>query len=238
MLPAGDATEDCVSSLTQLLRPGDTILDGGNAHYNDSVRRAAALVTRGIDFIDVGVSGGIWGLREGYSLMVGGEVDAVDRHRPVFEALAPAPNAGWGHVGRAGAGHYVKMVHNAIEYGLMQAYAEGFELLEAKRDFDLDLAEVAEIWRHGSVVRSWLLDLTAELFARDATLADVRGWVPDTGEGRWAVAEAIDLNVSLPVITQALERRIRSRQAEPFSDRLLAALRGAFGGHEVPRQPT
>jgi 6-phosphogluconate dehydrogenase len=238
MLPAGDATEDCVSSLTQLLRPGDTVLDGGNAYYNDSVRRAAALVTRGIDFIDVGVSGGIWGLREGYSLMVGGEADAVDRHRPIFEALAPAPNAGWGHVGRAGAGHYVKMVHNAIEYGLMQAYAEGFELLEAKRDFDLDLAAVAEIWRHGSVVRSWLLDLTAELFARDATLADVRGWVPDTGEGRWAVAEAIDLNVSLPVITQALERRIRSRQTEPFSDRLLAALRGAFGGHEVPRQPT
>jgi len=238
MLPPGEPTEDCISSLAQLLDQGDTILDGGNANYHDSIRRAAALQTRGMSVIDIGVSGGVWGLADGYSLMVGGDATTVERHRPIFEALAPGPASGWGHVGRSGAGHYVKMVHNAVEYGLMQAYAEGFELLQAKREFDLDLHQVAEIWRQGSVIRSWLLDLSAELFAQDATLDEIQGWVPDTGEGRWAVAEAIDLNLSLPVITQALERRIRSRQTEPFSDRVLAALRGQFGGHVVRRRAT
>ena len=238
MLPAGEPTETTISSLAELLREDDSILDGGNSYYKDSVRRAAALQHRGISFMDVGVSGGVWGLTAGYCLMVGGKAEAIERHRPIFEVLAPAPDRGWAHVGPAGAGHYVKMVHNAIEYGLMQAYAEGFELLRAKSDFDLDLYQVAQTWRDASVIRSWLLDLTAELFAQDPSLDGVRGWVPDTGEGRWAVAEAFDLNISLPVITQALERRIRSREHEPFSDRLLAALRGSFGGHEVPRRAT
>ncbi len=237
LLAAGEATEASISGLAELLDRGDAILDGGNSYYKDSIRRAAELHERGVALIDVGVSGGIWGLVEGYSLMVGGAPEPVRRHSSLFEVLAPANDRGWGHVGPSGAGHYVKMVHNAIEYGLMQAYAEGFELLQAKSEFGLDLHQVAETWRHGSVIRSWLLDLSADLFAQDAALADVRGWVEDTGEGRWAVAEGIDLNVSLPVITSALERRIRSRQVEPFSDRVLAALRGKFGGHEVPRGP-
>ena len=238
MLPAGEATEAAIGALADLLQAGDTVLEGGNSHYKDSLRRAASLRSHGIDFLDVGISGGTWGLAEGYSVMVGGEKETVERQRPLFETLAPAPDRGWGHVGPVGAGHYAKMVHNAIEYGLMQAYAEGFELLKAKTDFGIDVHQVAEIWRHGSVVRSWLLDLTAELFADDPILADVRGWVPDTGEGRWAVAEAIDLDISIPVITAALERRLRSRQTEPFSDRLLAALRGKFGGHDVLRSAT
>ena len=237
MLPAGQPTEHTVASLAEILEVGDTLIEGGNSYYKDSLRRAEDLRSRGLHFLDVGISGGIWGLAGGYSLMVGGDKDVVERHRPLFETLAPASDRGWGHVGPSGAGHYVKMVHNAVEYGLMQAYAEGFDLLSAKKDFGLDLHQVAEIWRHGSVVRSWLLDLTADLLARDAVLDDVRGCVEDTGEGRWAVAEAIDLEISLPVITQALDRRLRSRQIEPFSDRLLAALRGEFGGHDVPRRP-
>jgi 6-phosphogluconate dehydrogenase len=198
MLPAGEPTEAAIQAVADLLQTGDTILEGGNSHYKDSVRRAASLQSRGIDFLDVGISGGIWGLAEGYSVMVGGEKETVERQRPLFETLAPEPDRGWGHVGPVGSGHYAKMVHNAIEYGLMQAYAEGFELLEAKTNLQIDVHQVAEIWRHGSVVRSWLLDLAAELFADDPTLAGVRGWVPDTGEGRWAVAEAIDLDISFP----------------------------------------
>ena len=238
MLPAGEPTEAAIQTFADLLQAGDTVLEGGNSHYKDSLRRAASLRSHGIDFLDVGISGGTWGLADGYSVMVGGEEEAVERHRRLFETLAPGPERGWGHVGPVGAGHYAKMVHNAIEYGLMQAYAEGFELLKANPDLGIDVHQVAEIWRHGSVVRSWLLDLTAELFADDPILADVRGWVPDTGEGRWAVAEAIDLDISVPVITAALERRLRSRQTEPFSDRLLVALRGKFGGHDVPRSAT
>jgi 6-phosphogluconate dehydrogenase len=236
MLPAGEPTESVLTVLADLLDPGDTAIDGGNAYYKDSMRRARELDARGVRFMDVGISGGIWGRSGGYSLMVGGNPELVEQHRDLFATLAPGPDLGWGHVGPVGAGHYVKMVHNAVEYGLMQAYAEGFDLLTAKTDFDLDVHQVAEIWRYGSVVRSWLLDLIADLMEDAAALDDVRGWVPDTGEGRWAVAEAIDLNVSLPVITASLERRLRSRQSDPFSDRLLAALRGKFGGHEVARR--
>ena len=236
MIPAGEATEQVIARLRGLLDRGDTVIDGGNSNYKDSLRRAHDLQERGIRFMDVGVSGGIWGLAEGYSLMVGGDSDLVERHRGLFETLALGPDRGWGHVGPVGAGHFVKMVHNAVEYGLMEAYAEGFELLAAKRDFGLDLGQVAQIWRHGSVVRSWLLDLTADLLADEPALRQVRGYVPDTGEGRWAVAEAIDLNLCVPVITGALERRLRSREAEPLSDKILAALREKFGGHAVQRR--
>ena len=235
MLPSGAATEETVQALDQLLAPGDTVLDGGNSYYKDSLRRAGHLGERGIHFVDVGTSGGIWGLENGYSLMVGGDADVVDRHRALFESLAPAKTLGWAHVGPVGSGHFVKMVHNAVEYGLMQAYAEGFELLAAKEEFSLDLAQVANVWRHGSVVRSWLLDLTADLLSAEGDLRAVKGWVPDTGEGRWAVVEAIDQNLSLPVITQALERRLRSRESEPLSDKILAALRQKFGGHAIER---
>lgn len=237
MLPAGETTQGVLEGLAGLLQEGDTLIDGGNSYYRDSQRRGEALGARGLHFLDVGMSGGIWGLMEGYSLMIGGHPDVVERHRPLFETLAPARDKGWGRVGPVGAGHFVKMVHNAIEYGLMEAYAEGFEILAAKKELHLNLGQVAEIWRYGSVVRSWLLDLAADLLADEEELRDVRGWVPDTGEGRWAVLEAIDLDLSAPVITQALERRLRSRQAEPFSDKLLAALRGKFGGHEVLRRP-
>lgn len=235
MLPAGDATEQTVQALGEILSPGDTLIEGGNSYYRDSLRRAKDLKARGIEFVDAGISGGIWGLENGYSLMVGGDPAVVGRHRPLFETLAPGEALGWGHVGPVGSGHFVKMIHNAVEYGLMQAYAEGFELLAAKEEFGLDLAQVANIWRHGSVVRSWLLDLTAELLAAEDDLRAVKGWVPDTGEGRWAVVEAIDLNLSVPVITQALERRLRSRETEPLSDKILAALRQKFGGHAVER---
>lgn len=235
MLPAGDGTEQTVQALGEILAPGDTLVEGGNSYYRDSLRRAKELKARGIEFIDAGISGGIWGLENGYSLMVGGDAANVARHRPLFETLAPGEALGWGHVGPVGSGHFVKMIHNAVEYGLMQAYAEGFELLAAKEEFGLDLAQVANIWRHGSVVRSWLLDLTAELLAAEGDLRAVKGWVPDTGEGRWAVVEAIDLNLSAPVITQALERRLRSRETEPLSDKILAALRQKFGGHAVER---
>jgi 6-phosphogluconate dehydrogenase len=233
MVPAGEPTEAAVQALAGLLQDGDTIIDGGNSNYRESVRRASQLAERGIALVDAGTSGGIWGLREGYSLMVGGSDDAVRRLRPSFEALAPEPDRGWAHVGPAGAGHFVKMVHNGIEYGMMQAYAEGFALLRAKSEFDLDLGQVAELWRHGSVVRSWLLDLTAAVLQQDETLVDVAPFVADSGEGRWTVAEAIDLDVPAPVITLALIQRLRSRDAESWGDRLLAAMRREFGGHAV-----
>jgi 6-phosphogluconate dehydrogenase len=235
MVPSGIITEETIRSLAERLSPGDTLLDGGNSNYKDSLRRAKELQAKGLNFIDVGTSGGIWGLAEGYSLMVGGDASNVEQHRPIFESLAPAPDQGWGHVGPVGAGHFVKMIHNGIEYGLMQAYAEGFEILKAKTEFDLSLKQIAEIWRSGSVVRSWLLDLTARALEEDEALKDVKAWVPDSGEGRWTVFEAIDLNVAAPVITASLQRRIRSRDEEPFSDRLLAALRNQFGGHAVQR---
>jgi 6-phosphogluconate dehydrogenase len=231
MVPAGAVTEATVQTLTPLLEGGDLLVDGGNSLYKDSVRRAAELGELGIDFVDAGTSGGIWGLREGYSLMVGGSDDAVARVRPLLESLAPAPDRGWAHVGPAGAGHFVKMIHNGIEYGMMQAYAEGFALLRRKEEFALDLAEVAEVWRHGSVVRSWLLDLTAGVLEQDPDLSGVAPYVADSGEGRWTVAEAIDLDVPAPVITLSLIQRLRSRDEASYGDRLLAALRREFGGH-------
>ena len=235
MVPSGSPTEETVQALADALLPGDAIIDGGNSNYKDSIRRSAELKKRGIDFVDVGTSGGIWGLAEGYSLMIGGDKAAVERLTPIFETLAPAPDKGWGRTGPSGAGHFVKMVHNGIEYGLMQAYAEGFELMRAKTDLELDTSQIAEIWRTGSVVRSWLLDLTAQALAENPNLEGVAAYVEDSGEGRWTVAEAIDLGVSIPVITQALERRFRSRTAEPFSDKLLAAMRHQFGGHAIKK---
>lgn len=233
MLPSGDISHQVILNLAELLSPGDTIIDGGNSNYKDTQQRAQLLQEKGIEFIDVGTSGGIWGLTEGYSLMVGGNPQVVERHRAIFETLAPAPDKGWGYVGPSGAGHFVKMIHNGIEYGLMQAYAEGFEILQAKDEFGLDLHQIAEIWRYGSVVRSWLLDLASEVLANDPDLKDIKGWVADSGEGRWTVSEAVDLEVAAPVITMALLRRLRSRSESPFSDRLLAALRNQFGGHAI-----
>ena len=235
MLPAGDVTEDTIHQLADLLSPGDIIIDGGNSNYKDSVRRAGMLQPKGIHFVDVGTSGGIWGLAEGYSMMIGGESAAVELLRPAFETLAPAVDQGWGHVGPSGAGHFTKMIHNGIEYGMMQAYAEGFEIMRAKQDFGLDLHQIAEIWRHGSVVRSWLLDLTANALKDDQNLTDLKGWVADSGEGRWTVAEAIDQDVPAPVITLSLLMRFVSRQDDSYSAKLLAAMRNQFGGHAVKK---
>lgn len=235
MVPSGDITEQTILKLSEVLSPGDTIIDGGNSNYKDTQRRAKILQEKGLNFVDVGTSGGIWGLAEGYSMMIGGEAEVVDRHRAIFETLAPAPDQGWGYVGPHGAGHFVKMIHNGIEYGLMQAYAEGFEILKAKKEFGLDLHQVAEIWRYGSVVRSWLLDLTSNALAEDQDLKEIKAWVADSGEGRWTVFEAVDLDVAAPVITMSLQRRLRSRSEAPFSDRLLAAMRNQFGGHAVKK---
>jgi 6-phosphogluconate dehydrogenase len=233
MLPAGNVTEGAIDLLATLLDVGDVLIDGGNSNYKDTMRRAAFLADKGIFFVDSGTSGGIWGLAEGYSLMVGGRPEAIDLIRPALETLAPAADRGWAHVGPSGSGHFVKMIHNGIEYGLMQAYAEGFDILRAKREFDLDLHQIAELWRHGSVVRSWLLDLTARALAEDQTLSDIRGWVADSGEGRWTVFEAIDQDVPAPVITLALQMRFISRQDESYAAKLLAAMRNQFGGHAV-----
>ena len=235
MAPVGAPTESAIEEAAAVLQPGDIIIDGGNSNYRDSMRRAAKLAEAGISFLDVGTSGGIWGLTEGYSLMVGGDPEVYSALEPIFRALAPGENRGHGYVGKAGAGHFVKMVHNAVEYGLMEAYAEGFELLQAKEEFGLDLAQVAGIWRHGSVVRSWLLDLTAAALAEDAGLEGVQSYVEDSGEGRWAVEESVELGVPAPVIALALQARFRSRQQQPFAGRLLAAMRNQFGGHEVRR---
>jgi 6-phosphogluconate dehydrogenase len=236
MVPSGDITEQTIIDLAEVLSSGDTIIDGGNSNYKDTQRRAQILEEKGIDYVDAGTSGGIWGLNEGYSLMIGGRAAVVERHRSIFETLAPSQDQGWGHVGPNGAGHFVKMIHNGIEYGLMQAYAEGFEILKAKEEFDLDLHQIAEIWRYGSVVRSWLLDLTSNALSTDQDLKDIKAWVADSGEGRWTVFEAIDLDIAAPVITLALQRRLRSRSESPFSDRLLAALRHQFGGHAVKNE--
>ena len=208
-------------------------MDGGNTFYKDDIRRAAALEQKGIHYVDCGTSGGVWGLAEGYSLMIGGNESAVGRLRPIFETLAPAPDKGWGRVGPVGSGHFVKMIHNGIEYGLMQAYAEGFEIMHAKQEFRLDLEQVSQIWRYGSVVRSWLLDLTADALVKDQDLGHIKGWVADSGEGRWTVAEAIDLDVPAPVITLALQQRFISRQEESYAAKLLAAMRNEFGGHAI-----
>jgi len=233
MVPAGDPTESTVQGLGRLLTRGDAIIDGGNSNYKDGMRRAKELSARGVQFVDAGTSGGIWGLKEGYSLMIGGDTATVAKLRPIFETLAPAPDRGWSHVGPSGAGHFVKMVHNGIEYGLMQAYAEGFSILRQKEEFKLDVAAIAELWRYGSVVRSWLLDLAANALRENPALDGIAPYVADSGEGRWTVAEAIDLNVPAPIITQSLIERLRSRDNDSYSDKMLAALRNQFGGHAI-----
>ena len=233
MVPSGEATENVINSLAAELIGGDTIIDGGNSYYKDSMRRAAAMAAQGLHFLDVGTSGGIWGLQEGYCLMAGGDSDVYQRLESVFQTLAPSPQEGYGHVGPSGAGHFVKMVHNGIEYGLMEAYAEGFELMKAKQDFALDLTQIARIWQRGSVVRSWLLDLTAVALQEDPDLQTIQAYVEDSGEGRWTVEESLELAVPTPVITESVQMRFRSRQTSPFSSRLLAALRKQFGGHAV-----
>ena len=236
MVPAGEITDSTITQLVPLLAAGDTIIDGGNSNYRDTQRRAAMVAPRKIQYVDCGTSGGVWGLAEGYSLMIGGEEAAVERLRPIFETLAPAKDKGWGRVGPVGSGHYTKMVHNGIEYGMMQAYAEGFSILQHKSEFKLDLQQVAEIWRYGSVVRSWLLDLTANALEKNPTLAGIAPYVADSGEGRWTVADAIELGVSAPVITLSLLERLRSRDDDSFTDKLLAAMRNQFGGHEIKKE--
>ena len=233
MVPAGAITDSTVTALLGLLESGDTLIDGGNSNYKDTLRRAKACADKTIQYVDCGTSGGVWGLDEGYSMMVGGDEATVTRLGPIFQTLAPTKDTGWGRVGPVGSGHFTKMVHNGIEYGLMQAYAEGFSILEHKQDFDLDLHQVAEIWRYGSVVRSWLLDLTSDALAKNPTMQGIAPYVDDSGEGRWTVAEAIDLDVPAPVITLSLLERLRSREAESFSDKLLAAMRNEFGGHAI-----
>lgn len=233
MVPQGKPVDDTIAKLEPLLNPGDILIDGGNSYYKDSVRHYKEVTAKGFQFIDVGTSGGIWGLKEGYSMMVGGDKEVVEYLRPIFETLAPAADKGWGHMGPAGSGHFVKMVHNGIEYGMMQAYAEGFTVMEKKEEFKLNLPQIANVWRYGSVVRSWLLDLTADALAGNPTLDGLQAYVVDSGEGRWTVFEAFDLNVSAPVITESVIRRIRSREENNFTDRMLAIMRKEFGGHAV-----
>jgi 6-phosphogluconate dehydrogenase len=232
MVPSGAPTEETVQAVAALLKPGDTIIDGGNTRFHDDVRRAAELKKSGLHYVDAGTSGGIWGLKVGYCLMVGGEDEAVKRLAPIFKTLAP--ENGWAHVGAAGAGHYVKMVHNGIEYSMMQGYAEGFELM-SKSEYQLDLARIADLWMHGSVVRSWLLELAAGALKDDQKLEKLKGYVQDSGEGRWMIADAIEKDVPVPTLTTALFTRFRSRQEESFAEKMLAALRNAFGGHAVRR---
>lgn len=235
MVPAGDPTEDTIVALSQLLEKEDIIIDGGNSNYKDTIKRSESLKEKGIALIDVGTSGGIWGLAEGYSMMVGGDKKSVKVITPLLETLAPTKDLGWGHVGPNGSGHFVKMIHNGIEYGMMQAYAEGFEILKAKDAFNLDLYQISEIWRYGSVIRSWLLDLTALAFEENPELEGIKGWVEDSGEGRWTVFESIDLDVPAPVITAALQARFVSRDKENYAAKILSAMRNQFGGHAIKK---
>ncbi len=235
MVPAGATTTETIQKVAALLKPGDIIIDGGNSNYKDTIKHAEMLEAMGIDFVDCGTSGGIWGLTEGYSLMIGGKEEVTRKLSPIFETLAPGKELGWGRVGPHGAGHYVKMVHNGIEYGMMQAFAEGFGILKNKKEFGLDLAQVSHIWQHGSVVRSWLLDLAANALDEDTELKDIKPWVADSGEGRWTVFESIDLDVPAPVITLALQMRFASRDEENYPARMLAALRNQFGGHAIKK---
>ena len=235
MVPSGDITESTVNSLVDLLDEGDTLIDGGNSNYKESQRRGEHAAQCGIDFLDSGTSGGIWGLANGYCLTIGGNRDAYDRNRPIFKTLAPEDSDGNLHVGPSGSGHYVKMIHNGIEYGLMQAYAEGFELLAAKEDFNLDLGAIAENWTRGSVIRSWLLDLTVDELEKDPRLQELSSYVDDSGEGRWTVDASVELAVPAPVITAALQMRFRSRQSDPMGGKMLAAMRNGFGGHAVKK---
>jgi len=236
MIPAGKPVQDTIDHLIPLMDRGDLIIDGGNSYYRDTLQRANDLKKSGINFVDVGTSGGIWGLEEGYCLMVGGEDEVIESLRPILEALAPGPDRGWGRVGPSGSGHFVKMVHNGIEYGLMEAYAEGFAILRAREEFQLDLARIAEIWRQGSVIRSWLLDLIQTALSENPQLDGIAPYVEDSGEGRWTVSEAIDLDVPAPIINLSLIQRLRSRDEKGFSDRLLSAMRNKFGGHDIRRE--
>jgi 6-phosphogluconate dehydrogenase len=233
MLPAGDVTQQHLDRLVPLLTAGDIVVDGANSWYKDSLRRGRELAAKGLQFVDAGVSGGIWGLENGYALMLGGETAAIERLAPAIKALAPGPDQGWLHCGPVGAGHFVKMIHNGIEYGMMQAYAEGFALMKARADFNLDLAAVAETWRHGSVVRSWLLDLTAEFLARDQELKDIAPLVADSGEGRWTALEGVEQGIPTPVMSLALMMRFASQGKDEYGDKLLAMMRKGFGGHGV-----
>ena len=235
MVPAGDPVDQTIAGLKPFMNKGDIFIDGGNSNYKDTQRRHDALKKEGFELVDTGTSGGIWGITEGYSMMIGGDDEPVKYLTPIYETLAPAKDKGWGHVGPTGAGHFVKMIHNGIEYGMMEAYAEGFSIMKAKTPLDLDLTQISEIWRYGSVVRSWLLDLTADALKKNPTLEGLEAFVPDSGEGRWTVFEAIDLNVSAPVITESLIRRLRSREENNFTDRMLSVMRNEFGGHAVKK---
>ncbi len=235
MVPSGKPVDETISALKGSIERGDVVIDGGNSNYKDTMRRAEDLIASGIDYIDCGTSGGIWGLKEGYSLMIGGARAPVERLTPIFQTLAPAHDQGWGHVGPSGAGHFVKMIHNGIEYGMMQAYAEGFAIIQRKKEFNIDLHQVSEIWRTGSVVRSWLLDLIAEGLKDNPALTGIKPYVDDSGEGRWTAFEAVDLDVFAPVITLSLLERLRSRDTDSFSDKLLAMMRHEFGGHAIKK---
>ena len=235
MVPSGDITQSTVDALAGFMSAGDTLIDGGNSNYKESIRRAEELAKHGIDMLDSGTSGGIWGLENGYCLTIGGNKEAYERNLPIFKSLAPPESEGNLYVGPSGSGHYVKMIHNGIEYGMMQAFAEGLELLEAKSEFGLNLAEICENWRYGSVIRSWLLDLTADELKEDPGLDQLSSYVEDSGEGRWTVDASVELAVPAPVITAALQMRFRSRQDNPMGGRALAAMRNAFGGHSVKR---
>jgi 6-phosphogluconate dehydrogenase len=236
MVPSGKITEDTVAELLPLLSPGDVVIDGGNSNYKDTLRRAEQYRAKALGYVDAGTSGGVWGLKEGYSLMVGGDAENIATLQPIFATLAPDECRGWGHVGPVGSGHFTKMIHNGIEYGLMQAYAEGFSILAHKREFSLDLHQIGEIWRHGSVVRSWLLDLATDALNKNPTLDGIAPYVPDSGEGRWTASEAIELDVPAPIITLSLIARLRSRDNDSFSDKLLSAMRNEFGGHAMKRE--
>ena len=231
MVPAGAPVDETIETLVPMLAKGDVIIDGGNSRYTDSLRRAKSLESHGIEFVDAGTSGGVWGLENGYCLMVGGSDRAISICEPLFTALSEP--GGYAHVGPPGAGHYVKMVHNGIEYGLLQAYAEGYEILHASKNFKLDLAQIAALWNHGSVVRSWLNELAERAFEKDTDLTALKGWIADSGEGRWTVQEATDLDVPAPVIALSLIMRLRSRQEDSFGAKVIAALRNEFGGHAV-----
>ena len=236
MVPAGKITDDTVDTLLPLLAAGDTVIDGGNSNYKDTLRRAESYRAKNLGYVDCGTSGGVWGLQEGYSMMIGGDEKTVESLRPIFETLAPTKAKGWGRVGPVGSGHYTKMVHNGIEYGLMQAYAEGFSILKHKTEFALDLHQVGEIWRYGSVVRSWLLDLTTDALGKNPQMDGIAPYVADSGEGRWTVDAALELDVPAPIITLSLLERLRSRDTESFSDKLLSAMRNEFGGHPIKKE--
>ena len=233
MIPSGSPTDNAIHELIPMLEEGDIVIDGGNSNYHDSQRHGALLAKHDIGFVDSGTSGGVWGLKNGYCLMVGGDKQVVEQIEPVLKSLAPAEDRGWAHVGPVGAGHFTKMIHNGIEYGMMQSFAEGFALLRGKSEFNLDLAQISELWRHSSVVRSWLLDLMADFLAQDQNLNDVEPVVADSGEGRWTVVEAVDQGVAAPVLSLALQMRFSSQDNEGYSDRLLSMMRNAFGGHFV-----